>query len=975
MSVASKAWSTRVTPWQRTTPSLARMVPGLGRIVGAMKRSGRVAVRAMARQSALRGKAKMLPTSVFVDRLAERSLLEGLLEAARHGKSGALVVYGDAGMGKTALLDCAVSLTDLPVARTSGVEAEEPFSFAALQRLLLPFIHRVNLIPPPQRTALETAFGLRSDSPPDRFMVGLAALSLLSAEASESGLVCVIDDAQWIDVESLEVLGFIARRIWAEGLVLLFGFRTDLELPPPFAAIQAIEVRGLPYEAAFHLLVHAAGRSMPSRVAERVIAETGGCPLALWELGKQLTEAHTLDPGHPVEGLTISRRLEDHYSQQVGRLAPETQMLLLIAAAETSGDLALVRKVARELGVGVDAHLEAEQHRLLLAGPEIRFRHPLIRSAVYGRADPKQRLAAHQALAAAIPKSAQPDRWARHVALGSAGPDEQLASELEATSQIAQARGGYWAQTTLLVRAANLSESPETRSVRLLSAAAAAVNAGEHPYAVELLDQAEPYLSDSASVAEANHLRGRLPMGLSQPSKAPALLLAAARSFLPLNLRRAREILLEAFDAYVISGRFTSEISPDDIASVAEETRVTAESLTLQDHVLDGTAAFFRKSRSLAFEHYRQAGDLVWRGEVTDDQIARWASLGAWAMTEIFDDSTYNLWVARADSYARRNGALYALLFNLFAQMQADLRAGRLRAATGRHAEAVDVAAAIGRLPAEYYLTLDAPVRAWAGDEEGTRAATSASIQVNTSIGADQTGLAAHWALAVLHIGASRFEDALGETDLICDRDVIGFPAETLTLAVEAAVRSDEIEKAQRALAELESRAAASGTPWALGLVAQAKALLTRSVEAEKYFQEAIRLLQQTSVVTEVARTRLLYGEWLRREKRRVDARRQLRLAHDFFADMGAMNFAKRAEGELLATGQRVRPHSSRSGEILTSQEQRVADLAADGQSNIEIASQLFISPRTVEYHLHKVFRKLGVKSRTQLARRLLDVR
>ncbi len=662
---------------------------------------------------------------VFVDRVEEKKILEGLVGSARLGESGALVVFGEAGMGKTALLDLAVSLTDLSVARISGVEAEQAFGFAALHRLFVPFMRQVEVLPSPQRIALETAFGLRQNGPPDRFMVGLAALSVLAAEASQSGMLCVVDDAQWIDVESLQTLAFIGRRIWAEGVALLFGLRTHLDLPSALAGIPTLEVSGLPYEAAVDLLAHTAARSMPRRVAQRVIGETGGCPLALWELGKELAETHTTDLGPPMEPLALSHRLEDHFSQQIVGLPSDTQLLLLIAAADSSGDRGLVSKVARDLGVGVDAHKDAEQQRILLPGAEIRFRHPLIRSAVYARADPEQRRAVHQTLAQATGKSAHPDRWAGHVALGAAGPSEQLAGELEAMSQVAQARGGYSAQATLLVQAANLSESLETRSERLLAAAAAALTAGAHRYAAELLDQAEAHLSEPAAIAEAQHLRGRLAIPLHGPPKAPALLLAAARSFLPLNMSRARELLLEAFEAYTISGRFTSEISPYDIASVSEQTSATAESLTLQDHLLDGTTAFFGRSRSEAYEHYRRALDLLRAGDVTDEQIAKWANFACWVMEEIFDDSAYDFWVSRADSYARRNGALFVLLFNFFAQMQSDLRAGRLRAAAGRHVESLNVAAAIGSL-SQLYPRMDYIVLAWAGDEEGTLAATAA---------------------------------------------------------------------------------------------------------------------------------------------------------------------------------------------------------------------------------------------------------
>jgi DNA-binding CsgD family transcriptional regulator len=653
----------------------------------------------------------------------------------------------------------------------------------------------------------------------------------------------------------------------------------------------------------------------------------------------------------------------------VSRLSPDAQLLLLIAAADSPGDRALVENVGRELGCGSDALLEAEQQRLLLPGPDIRFRHPLIRSAVYARADPQRRRDVHQALAKALRRSAYPDRWARHAALGADGPREQLAGELDATSQLARARGGYEAQAALLIQAAKLSESMETRSMRLLGAAAAALNAGAYPYAAELLDQAEPYLPEAAAIAEARYLRGRLSIGLGQPAKAPALLLAAARSLLPLSMSRAREVLLEAFDAYATSGRFTADISASDIASVASETSAPSGSPTMQDFVLDGTTAFFGASPSRAREHYRRAADLFRAGEVTDDQIVRWATFGCWVASEMFDDSAYNLWVARTDAHARQSGALLRLLFNLIAQMHADVRAGLLRAAMGRHAEVLDVAAAIG-LPAEHYLPMDYMVRAWAGDE-GTQAATTALIEINTAVGAGGVALSARWALAVLHIGAGRYREALAETDFICAQHVIGVPAQTLPLAVEAAVRSGETEKAQRALADLESRAQASGTPWALGLLARSRALLTDSPAAEKYFLQAIELLEQTTVATDVARTRLLYGEWLRREKRRADARAQLRMAHEYFTEMGAVSFAKRAATELLATGERARTRSAHDGDNLTPQERRVAELAASGLSNIEIASQLFISDATVEYHLGKVYRKLDIGSRRMLRKAL----
>jgi DNA-binding CsgD family transcriptional regulator len=904
---------------------------------------------------------------IFADRIDERQVLADLAESARRGDSGALVVYGEVGMGKTALLDLAVSVSDLPVSRISGVEAEHAFGFAALHRLFVPFMDRVRLLPAPQRMALESAFGLLEASPPDRFLVGLAGLGVVAAEAAESGLLCVVDDAQWIDLESLQTLAFIGRRLRAESVVLLFGLRTEVDLPPALAGIPTLEVGGLPHQAALDVLTHATARSMSSAEARRVVRETGGCPLALWELGKELAETHSTNGGGPLEHLPISHRLQDHFSQQVGRLSPDAQLLLLVAATETSGDRALVWTVARRLGCGVDAEMEAERLRLLLPGPEIRFRHPLIRSAVYARADPRQRRTVHQALAEALPQSTYPDRWAHHLAFGAAGPSEHLAGELEAMSQLAQARGGYSAQTDLLVHAARLSETLEARSVRLLNAAAAAFAAGTNAYAADLLDQAEPHLLDSAAIAEAQYLRGLIAIPLSQNAKAPALLLAAARSFLPLSTKRAREALFAAFTAYMSTGRFTVDLSPHDIAAEAEKTRPLDDPPTVLDHLLDGTTAFYSTGPSRAYEHYRRAADLVHAGKLTADQVAQYfVVFVGWVWAEVLDDWTYSLWMARTEAYARQHGALYLLVNTLVGQMFVDVRAGRLPAAASRLTEAHDLATAIGQ-PAEFFLGLDVLVRAWAGDEEGTQAAATAYIEINTALGIEMAVLFAHWALAVLHLGAARYEEALAETDFLRAQTTIGFTTEALPLAVEAAVRAGQIDKARRALADLEPRALASGTPWALGLLARSRALLTNGPEAETYYLEALWLLQQTTVATDVGRTRLVYGEWLRRQRRRRDARTQLRLAHDFFAEIGAIGFAQRAENELLATGERSRPRSVEHALALTPQERRVAELASNGLSNQEIASQLFISTATVDYHLRKVYRKLNIRSRVRL--------
>ena len=908
----------------------------------------------------------MQEEAVFLDRAEERKAVDRLAESAREHRSGALVFYGDAGMGKTALLDYAASVSGLRVERLAGIESEQEFGFAALHRLLLPFLDGLGQIPVTQQAALQAALGLRRQQPADRFMVGLATLSLLAVESATKPLACLVDDAQWIDAESLVTLAFVGRRLRAEGIVLLFAIRSLFDVPSELAGLPAMQVAGLPTDAAGELLGRAAGRELGPDLTALIVNEMDGCPLALWEFGKEFADTYVADRRAPIEPLTIRHRLEDHFFEQLAQLSSDAQLLLLIAAADTSRDRALVWSVARELGCDVDAQHEAERHRLLLPGPELRFRHPLIRSTVYARADPELRRQVHRALAAAMGKTAFPDRWARHVALGAAGPSEELAAELERMSQLTQARGAYWAEATLLVQAADLSESLEVRSMRLLKAAGAAQKAGAHPYAAEILDRAHAYLSDPAAIAEANHIRGLLATGSSQPTKAPALLLDAAQAFLPLNMKRAREVLLESFYAYSISGRFTEKISPQDIVSVAERTTATSDPPTLQDHLLDGMTALFSEDQSTPFRQFASVGVLLQNGAVSDDDLVKWTALGCQLAMEMFDDGAYNLLCTRADSYARQNGALFVLLSNLFRLMQKDLRSGRIRSAGARHAEAIDLAAAIG-LPTEYFLTMDDVVKAWAGDEEGTRAAAAASIEIHSAIGMERSVAGSHWALAVLHIGAGRYQEALVQTEILRDQNAIGFAGQALPLAIEAASRLGEMDMANEALAGLELRAEASGTPWARGTLASSRALVADPREAVAYYQEAIDLLLETSVAIDVARTRLLYGEWLRRQKRRVEARAQLRTAHDYFAEIGAMNFAKRAEAELLATGERVRPRTVEHAAELTNQERRVADLASEGFSDREIASQMFISAATVQYHLSKVYRKLGINSRGRL--------
>ena len=905
---------------------------------------------------------------MFLDRTRERSVLDDLLNGALEGRSGALVIYGDAGMGKTAMLEYAARTSDLSVARISGVETESSFGFAALHRLAVPFLHEIDRLPSPQRTALESAFGLVDAPTPDRFMVALAALNLLSSESGRSGLLCIVDDGQWIDVESLQTLAFVGRRLRAEGIVLLFGLRTYLDVPSDLAGLPSLEVSGLPDDAVSEILNIAADRPVPAQLAKDIAAETNGCPLALWEMGSTLTESRSAFAGLLDKPVAVTRQLENHFNQEVASLSYDGQLFLLAAAADTSGDRALVRAVANRLGCTREAEAETERRQFILPGPVVRFRHPLIRSASYVSADPDIRVTVHRTYASLISKATYPDRWARHVVLGTTGPDSVLASELEETSQIAKARGGYTAECALLVQASELTDSLELRAKRLVRAAEAAMNAGDHNQANALLDQAQSHISEPLTVAEAEQLRGQLSIRNSQPAEAARQLLAAARLFKDSrNLGRARETLLEAFAGYGISLHLTQGLQAHEIAETVQMTRrENAFPASLEDHLLDGTALLFTDGPQAAFEDYRQAALAFTQGEVSHDQIARWFVFCLITANERLDDRAYKAWAERTDKSARENGALLVLLFNLVGMAELDLRAGDLQSATARFDETLDVAAAIG-LPAVHFGPTSAEISAWAGDEESTKQSASILIDFMSAVGSGVAVMLGYRALAVLHLGAGRYREALEATACVHTSSPLGWTSQTLPLAVEAAIRSGEPELAESLLERLAVRAEASRTPWALGLLAQSRALVSSGSEAEAFFESALGYLAETLVPRDLAYANLLYGEWLRRENRRLDARKHLRHAHEFFVAMGAKDFAKRAQAELLATGERARSRTVERRADLTPQERRVAQLASERLTNPEIAAQLFISSATVDYHLRKVFRKLDVTSRRQL--------
>jgi DNA-binding CsgD family transcriptional regulator len=906
---------------------------------------------------------------MLLDRVEERAILDELVRAASKGSSGSLVLYGDAGMGKTELLDYASSLGDGLLIRIAGVEAESHFAFAGLHRLLLPFLDTLDQIPKPQQDALSSAFGLTTGAPADQFLVGLATLTLLANAAKAGGMVCVIDDCHWIDIETLQTMAFVGRRIRADGIALIFGLRASSVQLPELAGLPVLEIGGLPDEAAVELVEQSVPGPIDGRIAHRIVADTSGCPLALIELAQDLSAGQWVGSDPLSEPIPISRRLEKHFRQQFDALPTAAQVFLLVAAAETSGDPDLVRKVAAELGSTADAEEHLVRERFVTTKPRVDFRHPLIRSAIYAGAKPSERKLVHRALVLSIDRELEPERWVHHACAIADGPDEDLAAHLETAALRAQDRGGYAAEASLMTQSGEFTVDPRLRCERFLRAADAALNAGAPQRFERLLSRARSGLVDPLLRAEAEHLEGRSLVSFN-PGRGAAALLSAARQFLKLDRSRARSVLLEAMDAYAISQHLTIGTSGVEIAETALATRSSPIPSRVCEVFLDSMSLLVATGYVESVDVMREAARLMRDGAVATDDLVKLHAFGNHITNELMDERSYATWVTRVVNSARKQGALIALQVTLVALAVHEVRSGHFSAAEANYAEVLEVTAAVGG-PVEIYRALNAELLAWRGDEEGLSSAAQIMIKVGTATGSVATTASAYRAVAIAALGAGRYGEAFQAAEHVTRNRTIGAFSLTLPILIEAGVRSGHRAAAEQALAELTIRARASATPWALGLLSRSEALLAEDTQAGPLFEAAIRHLEQTSVATDLATTRLAYGEWLRRQNRRIDARNELRQAYEAFASMGAQRFAERARVELLATGERTRRRTEVTMGNLTPQESQIAKMASRGATNPEIAAQLFLSTSTVDYHLRKVYRKLGITSRRQLERAL----
>jgi DNA-binding CsgD family transcriptional regulator len=898
---------------------------------------------------------------VLRGRDTERARLDQLLTAVRAGKSAVLVLRGEAGIGKTALLDYAAAHGDgWRVVRSVGVESEMELPFAALHQLCTPLLDGLERLPPPQRDALGTAFGLSSGPRPDRFLVGLATLSLLSDTAEAQPLICLVDDAHWLDRSSALVLSFVARRLQVESVLLLFAER-DQDGLDELTGLPELRVEGLSDADARELLAGAIG-PLDERVRDRIIAETRGNPLALRELPRGLGPAGLAGGFALPDGLPLPGRIEASYRRRVKQLGAETQRLLFVAAAEPIGDPTLLWRAAAELGIPSEAAAPAEADNLINVGARVTFCHPLLRSAIYGAASPEERRGAHRALAEATDPDVDPDRRAWHRAHAALAPDEDIAAELELSAGRAQARGGLPAAAAFLERATELTPEPGRRARRALAAARASRLAGLPHAALTLIETAAPEPLSGLDRAMLQRLRGQIALDLSRGGEAAPLLLDAAKRLESFDAALARETHLEALWAASAAGRLGGGVV--DAAEAARAAPPAPEPPTVADLLIDGLAVRFTEgyaaSAPILERALRTARDEA-DGE-GPDQL--WTWMVARVAVDLFDDDTWNLLATRHVQIARDTGALSPLpaTLNYLAGMR--VLEGNLDAAATLLDEAEAITAAAGNARSVAGRSL---LAAYRGDEAQASILDEAIGREAAARGDGAVLTAGEHARAVLRNGLGHYERALAAAQQASAQDELGASSLSLPELVEAAVRSGQPEVAADALERLSERASAAGTEFALGLEARSRALMSEGAAADELYRAAIERLGRTRTRVEVARAQLLYGEWLRRENRRVDAREQLRSAHELFSSMGAEAFAARAARELLATGEKARKRTADTRTDLTAQEAQIAQLAREGYSNPEIGAQLFISPRTVEYHLHKVFTKLAISSRAQL--------
>ena len=893
---------------------------------------------------------------------SECAAVDGLLDEVRGGHSAVLVVRGEPGIGKTALLRYLVgTATGFRVVRCVGVESTMELAFAGLYELCAPMLGRLPVLAEPQRRALNVAFGLACGDNLDRFVVALAVLSLLAETAEEAPLLCVVDDAQWLDQASAQVLGFVGRRLLAESIALVFAARTPVTSPDPLAGLPELWLGGLDEQAARAVLATVISGRLDDSVRDRIIKETRGNPLALLELGRHLGAAGFAGGFALPNTRDVPTLIEEQYLQRLGELPREAQRLILIAAADPLGDLALLLRAAQILSLDPGVVQLAAGGGLLDIAAKVRFRHSLARSAVYRAASIEDRRTAHGALAAATDPQVDPDRRAWHRAHATHGPDEAVAKELTNSADRARRRGGVAAAAAFWERAVALTPDPGLRASRALAAAEAKCAAGDFEAAQALLVAADLGPLGELGHARVQRMWAQVAFALRRGSDAPPLLLQAAQRLQTLDAELARQTYLEAVVAAIYAGRLALA---DDVLKVAQAARsapVGPEPLPQPQLLLRGLGVRLAEGYLPAAPMLKEA----LRRYRAQPQELDWLCVAYNLVAmDLWDDGAWFDLASGQVLLARASGTLSWLPFALDYLAEFHIQAGELSKAQSLLMERDRIDPGIRAATLPYVALL---LAAWRGDAPTAAELTEVLISGAWARGEGAALTCADYAQAVLYNGFGDYGHATEAAHAASTAGEVVISPWALYELVEAAVRSNQQRRAAAAADQLSAIAAASATDWACGAAARSRALLSHGRAAEDLYREAIERLSTTRMATHLARARLSYGEWLRRENRRVDARDQLQAAFAAFASMGAESFGQRARRELQATGQKVRKRTKNTRAELTPQEQEIAQLARERRTNPEIGAQLFLSARTVEWHLRKVFTKLDISSRRDL--------
>jgi DNA-binding CsgD family transcriptional regulator/tetratricopeptide (TPR) repeat protein len=895
----------------------------------------------------------------FLGRTRERELLDGMLAKVREGQSAVVVVRGEAGIGKTALLRYAArQASGLRVAQIAGVQAEMELPFAGIHRLCAPMLDQIDVLPGPQRNALTVAFGVSPGDTPDRFLVAVAVLSLLCAVAEERPLLCLVDDAHWLDAASGQVLGFVARRLLAESVAIVFGLRESIAART-FAGLPELSIGGLDEPDARALLSRAVPGRLHDSIRDRIIAETRGNPLALLELARTMSAAERAGGYAFGAARDVPSQVEDQYLRRVEALPEATGRLILLAAADPLGDATLLWRAAERLSIGAGAAPPAADAGLLEIDDRVRFRHPLVRSAVYRAASLEDRRRVHEALAEVSDPEIDADRRAWHRALAAAGPDEAVAAELEDSAERAQTRGGRAAAAAFLERASALTADPAVRASRALAAARASLQTGAFDTALALVATADAETLDDVQRAQTHLVRGHVALASGDISQAALLLLKAAGGLEPADPEAARETYLVALGAAIVASQ---RVTLEEICRAVQALPPRPGPARPLDLLLDGLAMLSTDGHARAAPMLQRAARAL--RDIPLEDVLRWGWMATAASNAVWDNDGALAISARQVRLVRDAGALAALPLYLSALGMASAWVGDFAGAASNVAEADSVAAATGSRshPAALLRLL-----ALQGREAEASAAIAHTLE---QAAAEARGIApyAHWAAAVLHNGLGRYEEAAASAQRATPNPVEHWVSVwVLPELVEAAACAGDAALARDAFERLAETTQASANDVALGIEARSRALVRDGGAPEALYREAIDRLSRTQLRPELARAHLLFGEWLRHDGRVGVAREHLRAADDMFAAIGMEAFAERARRALLAAGAKVPKRTVETPDELTPQEEQIARLARDGLTNSEIGAELFLSPRTVEWHLHKVFAKLAISSRSGL--------